>query len=206
MGKLVVQRVMQTRKKSPLTVFLAILIFMLVASPVMQAERFKAPVTQVVFSALLLAGVWAASERRREFIAMAIIIAVPLVCVWVGYVHPVPSVVLAKTASMGVFCVCMLVIVARRVFASQSVTGDTIAGGIVVYILAGFAFACVLAIIDFLQPGSVQLGLISPSASVGPAATGQVLPYMYYSFMTLLTVGYGDVIPMTGVTRMLAVL
>jgi len=206
MGNVVVQRILQTRKSCPLTVFLAILIFTLVASPVLQAERYRAPVAQVVFSALLLAGVWAASERRRELMAMAVFIAVPLACVWLGYVHPVPSIVVAKTASMGVFCLCMLAIVARRVFSGESVTADTIAGGIVVYLLAGFAFACVIAIVDFYDPGSVQLGLASIPASAGQAASGQVLPYMYYSFMTLLTVGYGDVIPATGVTRMLAVL
>jgi len=205
MGKVVVRRVVQARKDWPLMVFLGVLVGLLVASPLLQADRFDAPVRHAGFSVLLLAGVWAASERRRDFVAMAVIIAIPMVCVWASYTHPLPQVIVAKTASLMVFCVCMLAVVGRRVFASLAVTADTIAGGIVVYILMGFAFACVIAIVDFVQPGSVQLGAGPPPANGGATATGHMLPYMYYSFMTMLTVGYGDVVPMTGVTRMLAV-
>jgi hypothetical protein len=86
------------------------------------------------------------------------------------------------------------------------VSRDTIAGGITVYLLAGFAFACMFAMMDFIHPGSLRLGPDFTSSGTQQAASGHVLPYVYYSFVTLLTVGYGDVTPATSETRILAVL
>jgi len=79
-------------------------------------------------------------------------------------------------------------------------------GGIAVYLLAGFVFACTFAIADVIHPGSIRIGPDFASPGAAPVAGGRVLPYIYYSFVTLLAVGYGDVTPATSETRILAVL
>jgi hypothetical protein len=206
MGKAVVQGMVETRKQHPLTVLLVILVGVLAVSPALEAELFHPLLVQLGFSVLLLVAGWACSARRREFVGIAIVIAAILVCTWVGYFHPTRATLIAKPAVAAVFCFLVLVITARRVFAGGAVTPDTIAGGVAVYLLAGFAFACMFAMADLIHPGSLRLGPGFTVPGTQPVASGHVLPFIYYSFVTLLTVGYGDVTAGTSETRILAVL
>jgi len=56
----------------------------------------------------------------------------------------------------------------------------------------GLAFAFLHALIEFIQPGSIS-GL--ESLSMGNTT---VMPFVYYSFVTMTTLGYGDLSPVTG--------
>ena len=206
MGKVMVQGMVKAREQRPLTVLLVILIVVLAVSPALEADLFHPLLVQLGFSVLLLVAAWACSARRQEFVGIAVIIALALVCTWTGYFHPTRSAAVTKLAATVVLCLWVLVITARRVFASETVTRDTIAGGIAVYLLAGFGFATVFAVVDLIYPGSLRLGPDFTSPGTQAVASGHVLPYIYYSFVTLLTVGYGDVTPATSETRILAVL
>lgn len=78
--------------------------------------------------------------------------------------------------------------------------GDRIFGAICVYILMGLAWAGVYETLDGVMPGSFRF----------PAETGWGTPdptrYRYFSFVTLATLGYGDVTPVTALAGTLAAL
>lgn len=74
----------------------------------------------------------------------------------------------------------------------RNVTEELICGSINVYLLVGLSFAFIHALVEFLQPGSIT-GL--DSLSMGD---GNIMPYLYFSFVTMTTLGYGDLSPVTG--------
>jgi hypothetical protein len=78
--------------------------------------------------------------------------------------------------------------------------GDRIVGAICVYLLIGLAWASVYETLDGVAPGSFRF----------PADTGWTTPgplrYRYFSFVTLATLGYGDVTPVTVLAGTLAAL
>jgi hypothetical protein len=83
------------------------------------------------------------------------------------------------------------------VIRSPRVTGDVLAGALAAYILAGMSFALVYHFIDTRWPGSFA------------AAGGQQAAFpdlVYFSFVTLLTIGFGDVVPATGAARAVTLL
>ena len=83
---------------------------------------------------------------------------------------------------------CVLVLVAQ----SQRISLDTILGGISGYFTLAITWAMVFNLIEFLLPGSFQL----PSgAEVSPDI------FIYLSQITIASVGYGDVIPITPLAR-----
>jgi hypothetical protein len=85
-----------------------------------------------------------------------------------------------------------------RVLRSERVTGDTLCGAIAVYLMIGLTWSLGYVLLEYLQPGSYQL-------AGGPRrATGKDL--LYFSYVTLATLGYGDVVPVTDGARSLAVL
>ena len=100
------------------------------------------------------------------------------------------SLVLLATAALilyATYCVMGYVLRAR------SITREQIYAGICMYIMLGFAFGAVFYLLNTLDPRSFV-----SNASESP-------DLMYFSFVTLATLGYGDITPRTNIARSLAV-
>ncbi len=85
------------------------------------------------------------------------------------------------------------------------VTGDIVNGAVCVYMLIGLAWAFLFSLLEVLQPGSFNL----PELSVDPIDLAamevrRLSVFMYYSLVTLTTLGYGDITPVTPLARNLA--
>jgi voltage-gated potassium channel len=75
---------------------------------------------------------------------------------------------------------------------SERVTGDVLAGALAAYITAGLAFAVVYGVIENYVPGAFE------TARALPASFPDLV---YFSFVTLLTIGFGDVTPTAPLAR-----
>ena len=108
--------------------------------------------------------------------------------------------VIALGASM-VFLVFAVFSLINRVLLGK-VTSDVLRGTICVYFMIGFAFAIMYTIMELLYPGSFN-GLIErrPLFPHGHYHSEMI----YFSFITLLAIGYGDITPAGDVGQMLAV-
>jgi hypothetical protein len=87
----------------------------------------------------------------------------------------------------------------RIVLAPGRVDADRIFAALSLYILFGLAFGVLFAAIESIRPGSLA-GLAAAPA----AAISLVDQTIYFSFVTLATLGYGDIVPVTHVARGLA--
>jgi voltage-gated potassium channel len=82
------------------------------------------------------------------------------------------------------------------------ITSDKIYAAICVYLLIGYAWTFAYAILDELQPGS-----FAATTEGGPVDyIARVMRLRYFSFATLTTVGYGDIVPRLPAARTLAML
>lgn len=82
----------------------------------------------------------------------------------------------------------------RDILFSSKVTIDTIRGSICVYLLIGFVWALLYGIVASVNPQSFSQ-LIVFEESFGKA--------VYFSFTTLTTLGYGDILPVSPLAKML---
>ena len=89
----------------------------------------------------------------------------------------------------------------RAIFTQGSVSLDSIFGAICAYLLLGMAWGRLFGI-EVLQPGSFQATGKMADALKSTEARGPVLDY--YSFVTMTTVGYGDITPVSPPARTLA--
>lgn len=92
----------------------------------------------------------------------------------------------------------LALIVFRNVLAAARVGFHQVSGAVSVYLLLGILFAQAFEILLLVQPGAVRFvpGL---DAALGPSEV------LYFSFVTLATVGYGDVYPVLPAARALCV-
>lgn len=82
----------------------------------------------------------------------------------------------------------------RELIPTERVTSDIIRGGICIYFLLGFFWAATYNIVQ----------IFDPDAFSSAAKTVNEADIIHFSFTTLSTVGYGDIVPISKVARVLA--
>lgn len=152
----------------------------------------------VLLGFVIVAAVHDLSEvghRRRVAIALAagaIVISVVDLNVRMRHVPILAGAIVAVFAGFVVWMVY------AEVMRPHRRVGDRIVGAICVYVLIGLAWGRVYQTLDNVAPGSFRF----------PADTGWATPsplrYSYFSFVTLATLGYGDVTPVTVLAGTLA--
>jgi hypothetical protein len=89
------------------------------------------------------------------------------------------------------------------VLAAKQIVFDMICGALCVFVLFGMCWANVYTLLERLAPGSfvIDFGRYHVDAGADPLAAAGV--FTYYSFVTLTTVGYGDIVPASATARWL---
>ncbi len=87
----------------------------------------------------------------------------------------------------------------------RDVTADTVFGGICGYLLIGLVWSSIFSIIEHLTPGAFVIDGVAVSGLSEPTPGRRTFPQLtYFSFVTLTTLGYGDVAPITPQARTLS--
>jgi hypothetical protein len=173
--------------------FLLLLVF--VVPPFLPPGAGRSPAFDAVFALVLLTGVLALSEHGlawRLLMATALFAVAVFLASWMVPIAE-PVVRVAELASLFL----LLVVVLGQTFRDGPVTRHRIQGGIAAYLLLGVMWAAAYALVETVHPGSF-------SGAVGTA--GGHRAWMYFSFVTLCTVGYGDILPVHPAARSLAML
>jgi hypothetical protein len=179
-----------------LSVFVGILVFVTFVLPTFgRLGPLTAIASDVGFSALLVAGALTLRERRWMRLLVPPIAALALLIRWVSVVG-VPGDHTAWRELSGLITLALFaVVVTAQVYRSGPVTHHRILGAVAVYLLLGLAWASAYALLHHLRPGAFTGSL--------DAAVPQT--WIYYSFITLTTTGYGDIGPVHPVARSLAI-
>ena len=98
----------------------------------------------------------------------------------------------------------------RRLSRALRVTGDVLYGALAGYVLLGLLASLVTALLESIHPGSFR-GLIPvPEGGIADATASSIrqIPFIhmaYFAFITLTTLGYGDVLPVTPLAKLSAI-
>jgi hypothetical protein len=114
--------------------------------------------------------------------------------------HPVPGAILATA-----YCGYLIVIVLRTLSKQDETTVDIILGGINVYLLLALLFMLVHFVLEVLQPGSYTQGGVALSELSRPGGGDLKTTLFYFSFTTLTTLGYGDIVPSRPIAQFVSI-
>jgi hypothetical protein len=178
------------------------LLLLIIAAPIVVPLRHGILVVNVIGATVLILASYAVSDRKH-FLTVAIIFsAATVIANSFMVVHPSHvSVVIAHSSMifiLGFFAVTILSYVVR----SGRVTADRIYAAICAYLLIGYAWAFGYALLDEFQPGAFA----TPAEVARNDYIGRVNQMRYFSFITLATVGYGDIVPRTSGARTMVIL
>ncbi len=182
-----------------LTVLLASLILIVfVLRPLVDLGMAGRGVVEVALAAVLLAGVWTIWGGKARMVILGFGVGCAEVLRWLHWsgtaVWLAPWAMLSSAVMIGL----LLVLVLTRVFSPGAVTRQRIEGAIAAYLLFGLAWAQLYESLETLSPHAFGL----PKGEIPTG--GWFSPLLYFSFVTLTTVGYGDIQPVHPVARSLA--
>jgi hypothetical protein len=179
-----------------LLVALALLFF---AFPFVEEVKGGNVIVSILFSLVLLSAVLAVAESKRVLI-VAIILAIPAIGGrWINDLQPdliPPSVFLGAGLILVGFVVANLL---RFVLRAPSVNVEVLCASIAAYLMLGLMWTMAYWLVDQLTPG----GAFSFNTNTEKQSMNGFNAF-YFSFITLSTVGYGDITPASRIARWLA--
>ena len=174
-----------------LSAFLGMLVvFLFVLPPLVEPEgQGRSLIVDLGLSVLLLAGVAAVSPHRAVRVLLFVLVVGALVVRWGAFAAPVTA------AAALVTVMAMTFVVLGQAFRAGPVNVHRIQGAVAAYLLLGLAWALAYEALALVADGAFSSG--------GPAEPERGR-FIYFSFVTLTTVGYGDVTPVHPYVRSLA--
>jgi len=181
------------------TILLFAVIFSVFVLPVMSASwhktLFRSAYTLIYFSAIL------SLEKRKN--ALIILLFSTFVTEWISGILNLPLLLsLAKFINILFFLVIVISLI-RQIATARKVSAGVILGSFAGYLLLGLIFSIFVLFIMQNDPGAFS----SPpqQAAESEESIDTSVP-AYFSFVTLATLGYGDIVPLKPYTRSLATL
>jgi hypothetical protein len=174
--------------KSRFVYLIVAIISMIAVTPFLQGYVAIRILMDIFFSAIFLAAIFSISDRKR-LRAFGAILALPtIVSLWTTYFMVNDAVFMVGRIFGILFFGFAIVQILQFIFRAKDVTKDVIFAAIVVYLLMPMMWSFIYGLLEVLQPGSFSI----PDAHIHESRR----LFMYFSFVTITTLGYGDITPL----------
>ena len=180
--------------------FLASLALLLVASPVVEHWPHGALIESVLLSLAMLFAVPAIGGRRSRLVWGIVLSTPALLGKWVNFWRPdlAPPEIFLGTGIL--FLGFVVLNILGYILRAPRVSSEILCAAIANYLMLGLLWSFAYTMIASAVPDAFAF-------STGPESSHVMRGFnsIYFSFATLSTIGYGDIAPVAGGVRMLAV-
>jgi hypothetical protein len=180
--------------------FLVALVLFIMAIPILHGFRHRVVIETVLFTVVMLSALLAVGASRRTMVPAAILSIPAVAGKWISFYWPhlMPVEIFLATAGM-LFVAFVVGHLLRFVLRAPRVNIEVLCAAISNYLMLGLLWMFAYVLMARLLPEAFAFSAGTASGQImdGPTA-------LYFSFVTLCTVGYGDIVPVSPVARMLA--
>lgn len=176
---------------------LGALALMVISAPFIERLPQGDLIGVLVASVVLLSSVLAVGGRRRTLVWSVVLVTPALIANWISHIRPDLIAVEVYLGTGLLFIAYVFIQLLLFVLRAPRVSSEVLCAGIASYVLLGLLWSLLYTLVDRIEPGSFAF-ITGPGHELGGFNA------MYFSFVTLSTVGYGDITPVSGPARMLA--
>jgi len=177
----------------------SVLILLILIPPFVEGRPAGHFIISVLLILIPIAGFVTTSGSRAKTITLVALSIIPvggtIAAVFGWNVFAMPTTVLL----FGVLYGFIAASIVQNIFNTDTINADTIYGIISVYVLFAFVWAALFQFMYDMNPEHFRI-------TAGDGGTIDYLDFLYYSVITLTTLGYGEIIPLTSKARALAML
>ncbi|MHC4942070.1 MAG: potassium channel family protein [Planctomycetota bacterium] len=192
--------------KEKFIILLICLLLLIVVSPFFERGIWNDVVRDGFTFFIFLSALNAVSEKKKYFYLTLVLLALSVGTRFSTYLIRDSSVLyivgmIYFSASI-LFLILTSLIILGHVLKDEKITRDKLAGAICVYLLLGLLWASIYGLMETVHPGSFKM-----AGEVGGEMTfAKVKELIYYSYVTITTLGYGDITPVTQAARSFSML
>jgi hypothetical protein len=179
-------------------ILMVVILSTIVLTPFLD-EFLETRILMDIFLTAIFFGIIFAIRSKRTHVIVASILVLPLIIsTWsIYFVESSQMSLLTRIFGVLFFGYAVFIII-KRVARSTDVTRETIFAAVVAYLLIALMWAFAYMILELMVPGSFS--------HPGESIRAETMRFEYFSFVTITTLGYGDIAPLTNRASALALL
>lgn len=185
-------------KESGLSGMLVLLFIMhFILMPIFGSYSSFMVIINIFWMMFLFAGIISLSKSKKQTFQLIIIPFLFILFNWIAVFERTPFVLFADIFFTLATFVLLIVLVLKKVFEPGPITEYRVIGSIVVYMILANLWSVIYQFVYEHIPGAFQITL--------PAFESNTLQanFLYFSYITITTTGYGDIFPLHPVARSL---
>jgi Ion channel len=179
--------------RSLTTMMVLLLFFIFILVPSVNLRRGGEIFIKIIYSAMLFTGIFSVTKLKKCGIIIAIFAVISLLVNWFSDVEPTTPALIANDFGVILFNFFFAIAILVKTFRPGDITFHRIQGSIVAYLLVGLIFTYAFHAV-YLFAGTSAFNNIKEA---------DLKEFLYYSFTTLTTMGYGDITPVHPLARSL---
>ena len=188
-----------TRKTSSKVMLAVLLAYFVLAHYVTGGRQEGLPTGQILMTVLLL-GLVAGVAYSGKLLFVGIGIAIPAIgLTWAGRIARIESLEIAGAALQVLELAFVSSLVTSHLWKQRRVTAEMLRLAAIAYLLIGIAFAGFYGLAEYVDERSLSGLHVEGTEST-------LAEMLYFSFVTMTTLGYGDIVPKTPMARTAAML
>jgi voltage-gated potassium channel len=179
----------QKLRDSRFLILLILILFMLVLAPFLKNFVQTKLLMDVFLTIIYIFIIYTIRLKAPQAIIASILVFPLIVATWSTYFVEIRTFSLFSRIFGALFFAYAAINILRIVLKSEKVTRETIFAAIVAYLLIALMWAFLYMILERVSPGSFSF----PDWG----GRGETMQFEYLSFVTITTLGYGDITPVT---------
>lgn len=188
--------------KGHFTQLLVSLILLFAFRPYDRSHIYLA-IWQLLLIVVFFSAIFNCDHSKKVKIACTSLAIPALIFEWLNFFRPLEIYIILFLGFMILFVFITTASIIKKVIINARVRMETLRGVVCAYFMVAFGFSFLYFFLDLLMPGSFSFSNIDPSII---SHNHYLSEMMYFSFVTLLCIGYGDIIAVYDIAQTCTIL
>jgi hypothetical protein len=186
------------RSKERFFILICLILGLLLLVPILNRFIAVRIFLDIFLTAIVISMVYSISHKKRYFITGVLFAVVMLASLWLQYFFQNTGIAAISMIAGILFIAVVIASILGVMFKTEMINREIIYQAILLYLLAALLWAFLYTLLELVDPASFNVDL--------DQLQSHLLVFQYYSFVTITTLGYGDITPVTEVAKAFSVL